>query len=307
MSQAGLKEIDKLMEVLDRSVIDFTDGLPAVQQKTFNKLLLLIKDLKTDVRGNILNNVENLKKIQAIKNEVDNLILTDSYLKKVGDFTRIYSTVAEINNNYFSAITTAFKPKLVLKEILKANVQTTVESLTESGISAAYGNAIKDILLKNITTGGSYADMAEILRGTIIGKDGEDGALVKYAKTYATTAINQFNAQYNKSVSDDLGLNWYQYTGTIRKTSREFCKVLKEKKYFHRNEIEGFLTGHVGDKTIPLSQSTGLPYGFDETTTANNFIILRGGWNCNHQIFPIMDSLVPDSVKRDVEMRVGLV
>ena len=75
MSQAGLKEIDKLMEVLDKSVIDFTDGLPVVQQKTFNKLLLLIKDLKTDVRGNILNNVENLKKIQAIKKEVDNLTL----------------------------------------------------------------------------------------------------------------------------------------------------------------------------------------------------------------------------------------
>ena len=80
MSQQGLKEIDKLLETLDLSVITFTDGLPAVQQKTFDKLLLLIKDLKTDVRGNIVNNVENIKKIQAIKKEVDNLILTKPYL-----------------------------------------------------------------------------------------------------------------------------------------------------------------------------------------------------------------------------------
>ena len=48
---------------------------------------------------------------------------------------------------------------------------------------------------------------------------------------------------------------------------------------------------------------------FSEVTYSSieNFIILRGGHNCGHQIFPIMDSAVPDSVKREVEMKVGLV
>lgn len=307
MSQQGLKEIDKLLETLDQSVITFTDGLPDVQQKTFDKLLMLIKDLKTDVRGNIVNNVENIKKIQEIKNEVDNLILTKPYLKKVENFTKVYSTVAEINNNYFSAITTAFKPKPVLKEILKANVATTVEQLTETGIASSYGDTIKNILLQNITTGGSYADLANILRDTIIGKDGEDGVLIKYAKQIATDSVNRFNAQYTHSITADLGLEWYQYTGTIIKTSRPFCEALKQKKYFHRNEIPELLRGHIGNDTVPIYEKTGLPYGMDKNTTIENFIILRGGHNCGHQIFPIMDSAVPDSVKQEVEMRVGLV
>ena len=82
---------------------------------------------------------------------------------------------------------------------------------------------------------------------------------------------------------------------------------MKRKKYFHKNEISELLKGHIGNENVPIYEKTGLPYGMDKNTNETNFIILRGGHNCGHQIFPIMDSVVPDSVKREVELRVGLV
>ena len=58
-----------------------------------------------------------------------------------------------------------------------------------------------------ITSGGSYSDLAERLRTTIVGTDEEAGKLIKYAKQVTTDGINQFNRTYQKAVTDDLGSN----------------------------------------------------------------------------------------------------
>ncbi len=117
------------------------------------------------------------------------------------------------------------------------------------------------------------------------------------ATTYATTALSQFTGQNNKLLTDDLGCEWFMYTGSNKETSREFCIQLTAKKFIHKSEIPTILTGRIDDYQCAIYEKTGLPYGMIEGTTADNFQCNCGGWNCRHQLVPIADALVPASLR----------
>ena len=142
-----------------------------------------------------------------------------------------------------------------------------------------------------------FADLQEELRTHLLGKDGGQGAFSRYATTYATTALSQFTGQNNKLLTDDLGCEWFMYTGSNKETSREFCIQLTAKKFIHRSEIPTILTGRIDDYQCAIYEKTGLPYGMIEGTTADNFQCNCGGWNCRHQLVPIADALVPAALR----------
>lgn len=142
-----------------------------------------------------------------------------------------------------------------------------------------------------------FADLQEELRTHLLGKDGGQGAFSRYATTYATTALSQFTGQNNKLLTDDLGCEWFMYTGSNKETSREFCIQLTAKKFIHRSEIPTILTGRIDDYQCAIYPKTGLPYGMIEGTTADNFQCNCGGWNCRHQLVPVADALVPAALR----------
>ena len=36
-------------------------------------------------------------------------------------------------------------------------------------------------------------------------------------------------------------------------------------------------------------------------TTPENFVVNRGGWNCNHSLYPLPDAAVPKEVREKLE------
>lgn len=281
--------INKQLKTIDNGISSFVDGLPETERKVFDKVMELVKDLTT-ADGSIENNAQNIRIIARIKAELEGIVLNNDYLQKVSDFTKVFNDVGNLNSTYFSEIADNFSPKPLLEEIKKLNIDTTVSDLTESGIGSAYTDGIRDLLETNITTGAKYTDLVSGLRDFIIGKDGEDGKLVKYARQISTDALNQYNGQYIKSVSSDLGLNWYMYIGSNLETTRPFCKALTQKKYIHESELSSIVNGNIDGKKVSTA-------GLYPDTTAANFFQLRGGYNCGHQLYPIPSGLVPKELR----------
>ena len=285
--------INDLLNEIDSSLTKFIDGLPDIQKRIYEKLLLLLKDLDLYSDGSIKNNLVNIQKIGKLKSELEKIILDKPYLKSVGTLLGSYEIIQEIQNEYFSTITTDFTPKKVFDVVKDQAIDQTAEGLTESGINANVIDPIKAILKTNITSGGSYADLAQQLRDEIMGNDEIDGKLLSYARTYATTAVNEYSAQYTKIVTDDLGMEWFRYVGSLRKTSRPFCIALVEKDYVHVSEIPEIVKGHIDGKDVSLA-------GLKDGTDANNFQVYRGGWNCNHQLSPVDKSRVPEKYIKNI-------
>lgn len=294
----SLQQINEVLGTIDESITKFVDGLPDAQKGIFDKVMNLVKQLDTDSAGNIKNSIANIRILTQLQSAIHDVVMTDDYKTRIKAFTSSFDKIAELQNKYLSTVFTNFGVTPVLGEITQASMDYTADSLGDSGLSNDLANEIKDVLKQNILAGAKFSDLADQLKTSIQGNDQIDGALVRYAKTYAIDSVNTFTASYNQQVTQDFQAEWYRYIGTNKDTTRPFCDALthKDNGYFHISEIPGFLNGDVGNDTVPLYDKTGLPEGMKDGTNESSFFINRGGWNCNHQIFPVSRISVPKSL-----------
>lgn len=291
-----------ILRVIKKSLSKFDKSIPALQDKLFKEMLTEIKRL--DTKGDKISvTVKNLSILTSIKNKLNRLILNKEYVAEIKEFAKAFNTVYSMQFDYWRGIEKKFKPKPLLKAIRNQAINDAVLSLTSQGISANVSDAIIGILRTNITAGGSYADLAEQLRQSLINTPESKGILDRYVKTVANDSIQQFNRQYTQIVSNDLGYTWFRYMNTDIETTRCFCDAMTDKNYFHISEVPGLLEGKglkCEGEPVPMYKKTGLPYGMIEGTNAENFFIRAGGWNCRHSINPVAERQVPGNIREAV-------
>jgi hypothetical protein len=284
-------------DIILKAVDDFNQGLESSQVNAYNKLLGLVKELSIDARGNIKKTAENVKILRNVSKSIEDTLLTDTYKKRVGKYLKSFDAVQAEQTIYFNVIKEGFKVNPMLEAVKSATVDNTIAALTESGLDQAFTQPVKDLLIKNISTGGSYSAMTEQLRAFVIGSEDVDGAFLKHTKAITTDAVKSYNATYNQGVSQDLGLQFYRYVGGLKDTSRAFCEE-RNKKFFHIEEIKDW---GKGEKCCGLEwphKKNGVAYwdGMKKGTNENNILINRGGWECNHQYVAVSQGVVPDEV-----------
>jgi len=178
-------------------------------------------------------------------------------------------------------------------------IDNTLESLVGSGLRQEVIDKLYKTLITNVTTGGSYADMQERLKSEVVSDKESEGMIQKYSKTYITDTMGVFAGQNNKLVANMLDSEWFSYEGANIATTREFCEYLTEKRWVHKSEIPILLEGLIDGHQCELYR--GMPKGMKEGTTPDNFIVLRGGWNCGHQLIPVNEAAVPKEVREAIK------
>lgn len=284
-------------DIILTAVEDFNEGLESSQVNAYNKLLGLVKELSLDSRGNIKKTAANVKVLRNISKAIEDTLLTDTYKKRVGRYLKAFDAVEAQQTLYFNVIKEGFKANPMLEAIKTQSIDNTIAALTESGLNQAFTQPVKDILIQNITTGGSYSTMTEQLREFVIGNEEIDGAFLRHTKAITTDAVKSYNATYNQSVSQDLGLVFYRYVGGLKDTSRAFCEE-RNKKYFHIEEIRDWGRGEkCCGLSFPVKKDGGAYWdGMKKGTNENNILTNRGGWMCNHQYVAVSQGVVPDDV-----------
>lgn len=301
-----MADFNDILKEIDRAITSFNKGIPAAQKAMYQELVTELRRL--DLKGDrIKTTVANLKIIQSVKNKLTKFILNDDYLQDVKDFVKAFSTVSKLQNEYWKGIESNFKPGPLLREIRTQAIGDTVKQLTESGIGANIGDAISDILRTNITSGGSYKQLNAQLLESLTDTAKSDGLLTRYSKQITVDSLHTYSRNYNQVVAGGLGLEWFAYTGTEIKTSREFCQAMVEnRRYFHVSEIpallraEGltFKDNYDGkEKKVRINPRTNLPYGFIEGTNPENFLIRAGGYFCGHSPRPVPERNVPPETR----------
>ena len=263
----------------------FNKNVGTRQKDMYSIILNTIKKLETDDQGNILTTNANLKLLRTLTGEIKKTIITPKYKKDLSRFLNGFEELKGINDTYYKAIAsgTLNSNKNVFNAIKNLSIDATKNSLLESGITNEIITPVQRLLEKNITTGGNFADLTESLRLDILGNSERLGKLERYTKQITTDALNQFNANYNQAVSQDLGLEFYFYNGAVKETSRSYCiNRVAEGRYFHKNEVEESANEQWAGK-IPST---------NESTIFTN----RGGYNCGHQWLAVATELVPNNV-----------
>lgn len=288
----------QISDIIESSAERFNNKLPDIEQRIWKELQVILKEL--DTKGDkILQSVKNLRLVGNISRRLLKIIIDDGYKKDVKDYLEAFNEITKLQNQYFKLIQEKFKPTPLLQAIREYAVTTTLESLTEVGLSQPIGN-IKKILLQNITTGGSYGALAGTLVGRVVSNAATPGIFGQEIKTNVITSIAQYSRNYTQTVSEGLNFSWYQYVGSTITTTRCFCHAMTEKQYFHRSEIPKLIKGEFPEfeeRDCKLNPKTDLPEGFIKGTNSSNFMTYAGGWNCQHSIFPVPDSAVPQALR----------
>lgn len=300
--------INDIVATLDGSVAKFNASMPGVQDKVMAEIELLVKDLELR-NGKIVPSAANLRAIAKIKGKLERLIRNPEYVKEVREFAKAFEQLTVLQNQYFETLAGEFKPTPLLQELKNQSISSTIASLTEAGINANLTSSIQDILRTNITSGANYSQMLGQLRNYMTTDTTGTGALERYAKQITTDALNQYSAQYSDVVTNDLGLEWFMWTGSLVQDSRDLCVALHKKQYIHKSEIPAILRGDFAEfREINgrINPKTGLPYGMVPGTNAANFKVYRGGYNCGHQLVPVAAEAVPFAIRAKFSRTAGI-
>ncbi|KKN67218.1 hypothetical protein LCGC14_0463910 [marine sediment metagenome] len=281
--------LSQLNDLIDGSVDSFNESIPRLQKDILNRIQLLLRDL--DIRrGDIRPTVANLRKINRLKREIQNAVLNDKYLKQVNVFGQSFEKVTELQTEYFASLQKGFKLPAFVNQLKKTSVDAMVEGLTEAGIRSNITEKAAQIVERNITEGAGFNDLMDEMRTFLTKTDKGTGALSRYTQVLTTDSLNGFAREYNQIVSEDLGMEWFQYTGALVEKSRDFCIALVKKRWIHISEFDKITKGTINGKKVSLA-------GLKPNTNAQTFRSKAGGYSCNHLVAATNEEFVPKNIR----------
>lgn len=269
---------DDLEDHVDEVLTDLDKMIPKANSELTDLFLELYYQLDKSNTGSIEASVKNLNLINNFRSRIDQTLSDGSYGQGVNDYLSSYTSSSKYLNDYFGTIVSTFKANDKLyTSILKSNVNTTANSLLNSGIDSNFTDSILKVLNDNVTSGSNKSDFIKSISANL---NDETGLLSRYVKQVANDSIKQFNSNYISVVSNDLGLKYFYYKGTKKSDSRSFCKQLAG-KYITEDQLKSFV-----NQQSKLNGGKGWQ-GMVKGTNWSNFKIYRGGYNCEHYLIPI--------------------
>lgn len=275
---------DKIEGLIIASNDKYAKAIFRVQEELYDNLTLILKELELDNSGYIKQSATNRKILRDAQAEFDATLSSSIYKSSLEEHLKAIPKINELNTLYFKSIESSFVPnKNFLKSLQVQTIKSVNELILQDGVRAQIKIPLNRILEQNVNTGGSYKGMLQQVRDFIVGNDKVEGRLYRYATTYTSDILFQYSRSFQQSITADLGLTWYLYSGGLIDRSREFC-IERTGKFFTHKEVESW---------AKLNWK-----GKDPLTTESSIFVLCGGFSCRHQLIPVSESIVP---KEDID------
>lgn len=287
---------------MDDRINRFDKALPKVERKLYAEIQIALKGLDLDDAGNIKKTTANLYRIQVIRNKMERIMQSPEYIQEVVLFSNSIKDITKLSEAYINTLS-AYKTTKFLNELQKVSIQETRLSLGMASKTTKNPEFTQRVVMRamdivelNVKNGSKFIELNEQVRDFIIqDKDGK-GALQRYSRQITTDSLNQYAATYLKTAASDLGLEWFRYVNPLVKDSRDWCVYMVKKQWVHESELDDLPTAF----NIPINKKTGLPYGMIAGTNGTNILQRRGGWNCNHQMVPVLEEAVPVKIRSKI-------
>lgn len=280
--------INERSDRLDNIPDEFVQSVSGLQSKISREIQSVVSQLDME-GGQILNTERNFSLIEGLNQRIKDLIFSDEYEKNLTKFISEFNTQAGLSNEYFQILDSGFEVKPIYEQALLSAQKNALSLLSEDAFTQALIIPIKQTLESSITNKVSFSETLTNLRYIIEGDQEIDGRLLSHVKRVAYDSFAASDRSYTNTISVDLGLEFFRYTGGRVQETRCFCGE-RIGKFFHRKEIENWGDGiGVG--------SCGYPWqGMNSNTDKATIFIYAGGYNCRHSIAPVSIKSVPSDV-----------
>lgn len=283
---------DRLTDVPDKFLTD----VQRAEKELLRELTELIATMKQK-NGQFIQSRENLTIANQIVTKMREVFTTGEYGKAVAEFASEFENQALVSTRYFERAFNDFKvPELAVTAVERAR-NNAVNLLMNSEAEASFFAPLRDTLEEAVINGARYKDVLETLEPLFSGENG--GRIKTYSSQIAYDSFAIADREYISLVSDELGSEWFFYSGGRVATTRPFCKERTE-RYFYYKEIEGWPEG----EKQPGQQSpdkSGNWTGKIPGTSDKTIYAYLGGYNCRHRAIPVSIRSVPkDVINRNI-------
>ena len=281
--------MDELINDILKQLEKSTD---LIQKELLKEIEIALRQLTLDASGNIKPTVANIKTIKRIVAKLEPIVLRNpDYKKSVKDVYKSFNEITTIQDKLTKEAFGSANLPASLTDIKELSREQVLYDLTESGVKSNVIEKIETVLTNNVRSGNSFTVMQTQLADLLANeKTKSGGALASYSKQIATDGMYQYAGNYDKLVGQAYKTKWYRYVGSLIETSRPLCEHLVKKKYVHESELKGIADGRVDGKQLSVA-------GMIPGTTAENFIVFRGGYNCRHRLIPTPEATVPKELR----------
>ena len=271
MSQRSQDKIIKKIQALQASLEkQMADALPEVFSQLSDQVIDIVSGLSLDPK----KRSESLRDIILLKRQIgDALVSNQLYQGSVSALLEGYKELALLSDDFMGEVLDNYTRKLELYDaILKTNIDITKNNLLGAGIKDNFSNAIREVLKANISGVGDKAELRKTLTQFIEGTPNEKAYLERYITQVTNDSVMTFNREYLQTISEDLDVQFYRYSGTIIGDTRAFCAA-RAGRIFKKPDVE---------KWPDLGQWQGRMPGTNKQTIFS----YCGGYNCRHQLWP---------------------
>jgi hypothetical protein len=270
----------------DAFLSDMTDEtltfLLTVMAKVSRKVMEFIKaylskfDLK---RGSFDKTTRNRNLLNGLQQAVEKMLTENGYLDELAIFKTNFETISqELIAVHLERNALKVESLASFEEYATARVMANI---APRELAAAVHAAIRQNLFDSVNLGRSLMDAYKATEAAILPT--EKGTMLEtYAYTATRDAYYQYDGLVNGAIAIKYGLDALLYTGSIVAESRIQCKTwTNETKNGHRGLIL------IKDLPLLIQRAYTAGSGMILGTTADNFMMYRGGYNCRHRVFPV--------------------
>lgn len=267
-----------------------------IQDELYREIQVYLKELTLDAAGNIKPTIANIKTIRKVSSRLEAKILKDpDYIQSVKTAAKGINEITKIQEEVTKEAFGSANIANSLNEIKGISQEQLIYDLTESGIKANVISVIETALIDNVKTGNSFSAMSKQVAELLDNETTKAGGkLASYSKQIVTDSLYQYAGNYDKLVGQAYKTQWYRYVGSEIDTTRPLCAALVDKEWIHESELKGIVNGRVDGKQVSVA-------GQIPSTTASNFIVYRGGYNCRHRLIPVPEVVVPKKLREKFE------
>lgn len=273
------QEIEDLVMTADGR---YVSTIGRVQRALYNQLITDLKNLETDADGYIKQNAANRKVISEASRTINEVFSSPIYTSAVSNYVAVVPRLDSLNENYFSGLDSTFQTnKQFLRSLQRDTIATVEKYVLKDGLQSQVISPLSQILNQNVNSGGQFSGFLDQVKTYIVGNDQVEGRALSYTRTYLRDTLFTYSRTYQQSITNDLGLEYYLYSGGLIDKSRPFC-IERAGKYFSHKEIESWASEDWAGKK--------------QGTTASSIFVFAAGYNCGHQIIPVSTLIVPKEV-----------
>lgn len=286
--------INKKAERLESVPDELLSKAGKAELALFKDLQALLKDLKTK-DGFFVSDRANLELAGRIIDLLKEAFYASEYAEAVITFAGEFDNQLGLNDEYLKRAFPEFEESVFGKAVVDKAKRNAVDLLLNAEAETRLFLPLKDVIEEAVVSGARYRDTLDVLSPYFEGENG--GVIKQYSSQVAHDVFAISDREYMSVVSDEIGAEWFKYSGSKIATSRAFCSERHE-KFFHYLEIEGWVDcKRVDGQQTPQRTVNGCTWaGMIEGTSKQTIYSYAGGWNCRHSIVPVSIFIVPQEV-----------